>query len=118
MLLPADVQERREFGALGWNSHEFNESDLRISDAALLYDELPLRRYCFGQCNYGGRVTINWKALSSEHYRPTFASSRREQYHAVWYIQCRMVLGIFVTFIEVSTEFRPRNIWTAYQCKH
>lgn len=67
----AVIQERRKFGALGFNkSYEFNDSDLETSMTILkmfLTDianekEIPwdALRYVVGQINYGGRVTDDW----------------------------------------------------------
>ncbi|KAI5076359.1 hypothetical protein GOP47_0008424 [Adiantum capillus-veneris] len=64
-LFHAVIQERRKFGALGWNiRYEFTDGDLSVCQTQIRmflndYSDIPYKviRFLCGEINYGGRVT-------------------------------------------------------------
>ena len=94
----AIVQERRKFGALGWNiRYEFNDSDFETSYTLLrnfldLPQDVPWDAiiYVVGEISYGGRVTDDWdrrllltilgKYINEEALADGYAFSESAQY--------------------------------------
>ncbi|XP_021930622.1 dynein heavy chain 12, axonemal isoform X3 [Zootermopsis nevadensis] len=80
----AVVQERRNFGSIGWNTpYDFNESDINISIKHLqmfihekqdiLFEAIT---YLTGECNYGGRVADHWDQRTLSTVLADFVSSQ------------------------------------------
>ncbi|CAH2067322.1 unnamed protein product, partial [Iphiclides podalirius] len=122
----AVVQERRQFGPLGWNiRYEFNETDLRISVTQLYmflneYDDIQFvaLRYLTGECNYGGRVTDDWdrRCLNTILYK--FYNTRAVEEHkypldpsGVYYIPTLKEHADFVSFARSLPAATPPAVF-------
>ena len=94
----AVVQERRNYGKLGWNvAYDFNESDFRVSANLIKYyltktydekqEQIPWSslRYLVGEAMYGGRVTdaFDRRVLNTyvEEYNGDFLFDSFQKFH-------------------------------------
>lgn len=104
----ASVQERKQFGPIGWNNpYEFNETDLSISVRQLMmflnqYEDIQFfaLRYLTGECNYGGRVTDEWdrrclNTMLSKYYTPALLEDEEYKFDAS---------GIYYSPLETDYE--------------
>ncbi|XP_037866676.1 dynein axonemal heavy chain 7 isoform X1 [Bombyx mori] len=122
----AVVQERRQFGPLGWNiRYEFNETDLRISVTQLYmflneYEDVQFvaLRYLTGECNYGGRVTDDWdrrclNTILSKFYNPLAIGDEKYPLDpsGVYYIPNLREHGDFITFAKSLPVATPPGVF-------
>ncbi|XP_047042351.1 dynein axonemal heavy chain 7 [Helicoverpa zea] len=122
----AVVQERRQFGPLGWNiRYEFNETDLRISVTQLYmflneYDDVQFiaLRYLTGECNYGGRVTDDWDRRTLNTILYKFYNPKAIEVHnyaldpsGVYHIPTLKEHSEFITFARSLPAATPPSVF-------
>ena len=119
------IQERKKFGALGWNiPYEFSMSDLSISFQQLRlflneYEQIPwdALKYMVAEANYGGRVTDTWdrrliKTLLADFYnKAALVDNFRLGGHEPYKIPPEGPLKSYHEYIDLMEHNDPTKIF-------
>jgi len=122
----AIIQERRKFGAIGWNiPYSWMNSDLQTSKAQLrMYldeqAELPLEtlNYIIGEVNYGGRITDDKDQRCCRCILSKYMCERTvmDVIHSFFFIWSSRNLIEFVNIVREGREVSP-SAFVRFNCE-
>ncbi|ESN95105.1 hypothetical protein HELRODRAFT_102708 [Helobdella robusta] len=122
------VQERKSFGATGFNiPYAFNQSDLRISLRQLQmfvneYEKIPFDAltYLTGECNYGGRVTDDWDrrcllTMLADFYNDDVIQAHRYKFSDGYLMPGKGTIEQYIEYIKHLPSSQPPQVFGMHE---